>query len=189
MMKGKREINTFINNNLIINAMRTKNFMKSMFALMVAALFTVLSSNVFAQPGPRPNGPMRDSARFERGIPNLTADQKTKIEALRVKHIKEVTPLKNELAEKKAHLTTLESAEKPDKDAINKTIDEISALHGKIMKLSVNHRLDVASNLTDEQKVFFNSHRGGHMGMGDGMGKGMKRGMRGDCPNCPNKNK
>ncbi len=152
---------------------------------MVSVLITAVSSNTYAQRGPRPTDSKRDSAKFERGIPNLTADQKTKIESLKVKHIKEITPIKNELAEKKAHLTTLESVEKPDKDAINKTIDEISTLQGKLMKMKVSHRLDVSSFLTDEQKVFFNSHR--EMGEKGHMGKGMRKGMGGDCPNCPNK--
>ena len=172
--------------------MKSNYLTKNLLALMILALTIMLGSNLFAQQrGSRPNDSNRDSAKFERGIPNLTADQKTKIESLKAKHFKEVTPIKNELAEKRAHLTTLESAEKPDKDAINKTIDEMTLLQAKIMKLSVNHRIEVASLLTDEQKIAFNSHRGNHMGMGNGMGdekgKGMKKGMHGNCPNCPNK--
>ncbi|NOU17131.1 MAG: Spy/CpxP family protein refolding chaperone [Bacteroidales bacterium] len=138
---------------------------KSLLVLLVSVLITSFSLNSYAQRGPRE---FRDSARIDHRIPNLTADQKTKIETLRTKHLKEVTPLRNELDEKRAHLKTLESMEKVDRDAINKTIDEITTLQGKIVKMKVNHRLDVASLLTDEQKVFFNSHRemrgkGGHM--------------------------
>lgn len=129
---------------------------KSLLVLLVSVLITSFSLNSYAQRGPRE---FRDSARIDHKIPNLTAEQKTKIEGLRVKHQKEVIPLKNELEEKRAHLKTLESMEKVDRDAINKTIDEITALQGKIMKMKVNHRLDVAALLTDEQKVFFNSHR------------------------------
>jgi len=163
---------------------------KSLLVLMVSALIATSINNAFAQRGDRP---MRDSARIEREIPNLTAEQKTKIQALRVVHQKEVTPLKNELAEKKAHLKTLESAEKTDKDAINKTIDEISSLQAKIMKSNASHRIEVASNLTDEQKVFFNAHRekrgdgqrgkGMGTGRGDGMGNGMGKGHKGNNPN------
>ncbi len=165
----------------------------SLLVLTVSALIATSFNNAYAQRG---NRPMRDSARFERGIPNLTAEQKTKIQVLRVKHQKEVTPLRNELAEKKAHLRTLNSVEKPDINAINKTIDEMSVLQTKIMKSNASHRLEIASNLTDEQKVFFNSHQGkmkngkrGH-GMGNGRGNGMGNGNRGNnCPNanCPNK--
>ena len=168
--------------------MRRVVLTKGLLMLMVSVLITSLSFNTYVQRGPRA---FRDSARFECRIPNLTAEQKTKIESLRVKHFKEVTPIKNELIEKRAHLNTLESAETVNKDAITKTIDEISALQAKLMKLKVNHRLDVASNLTDEQKVYFNAHQGmggrGQMGMGQGMRKGMRRGMGdGMGPNCPN---
>lgn len=168
---------------------------KSLLVLMVSALIATSFSNAYAQRG---NRPMRDSARFERGIPNLTAEQKTKIQTLRVKHQKEAIPLRNELAEKKAHLRTLQSVDKPDMNAINKTIDEISALQTKIMKSKASHRIEVASNLTDEQKVFFNSHqgkmekgkRGNGMGMGYGRGNGMGKENRGNCcpkTNCPNR--
>ncbi len=178
--------------------MKTKFFKISMLVLMVAALIATFTSNSFAQRyESRSNDLLMDSLKHEIGIPNLTADQKTKMENLRVNHLKEITPLRNEMTEKKAHLKTLESAEKPDKAAINKTIDEISVLHGKIMKASVNHRLEVASILTDEQKVFFNAHQGKMKksfkdhgmgnGRGDGMSKGMRKGMNSDCPNCPNK--
>jgi Spy/CpxP family protein refolding chaperone len=147
---------------------------KSLLVLLVSVLITSFSLNSYAQREPRE---FKDSARIEHKIPNLTADQKTKIETLKIKHIKEVTPLRNELDEKRAHLKTLESMEKVDRDAINKTIDEITALQGKIMKMKVNHRLDVAALLTDEQKVFFNSHREGRdrddeRGMERGKGRG-----------------
>lgn len=172
--------------------MKTKNLMRSMMMLMVVALTATFSTNTYAQRGKGSNDLLMDSIKHERGIPNLTADQKAKIEILRVKHIKEVTPLRNELAEKRAHLKTLESVEKPDKDAINKTIDEISTLQGKLMKMRANHRIEVASNLTDEQKVVFNSRQGKMKNgkRGHGMSNGMGNGNRGNnCPNsnCPNK--
>lgn len=165
--------------------MKKQTLTKSIFVLAIATL--MLSTVSYAQRGPRPNNRGLDSTKFERGIPNLTADQKTKIKNLKVKFIKEVTPLKNEIAEKRAHLKTLGSVDKPDINAINKTIDELSGLTSKMMKQSASHRIEVASLLTDEQKVFFNSHQGkakkGQKEMRQGMGA-KKRGM-GNCPNCP----
>ena len=111
-------------------------------------------------------------------IPNLTPDQQKKIYDLRVAHIKAVTPLRNQLAEKYAHLKTLESAEKPDLNAINKTIDEIVSIKGQLMKSRAAHRADVSALLTDEQKVFFNAHQGmGNRMHQKGMGAGMHQGM------------
>jgi len=162
--------------------MKSNCVRKSLLVLMVSTLMVVITGSSFAQQEHKQHMMNRDSSKHEMGIPNLTADQKTKIDALRTKHQKEITPLRNELAEKQAHLNTLESAEKVDKDAINKTIDEIATLQGKIMKLRVNHRLEVSALLTDDQKVYFNSHHGNGMGMG----KGMKKDMKG--PNCPNPN-
>jgi Spy/CpxP family protein refolding chaperone len=164
---------------------------KGLLVLLVSVLISSFSLSTFAQRGPKN---FKDSAKFENRIPNLTAEQKTKIESLKVKQFKEVLPLKNELAEKKAHLKTLESVEKVDRDAVNKTVDEITALQGKMFKLKVNHKLDFASILTDEQKVFVSTHKGkgakGQMNMRRGNGRGMSRGMNSNCPNpnCPQMN-
>ncbi|HPD95148.1 MAG TPA: Spy/CpxP family protein refolding chaperone [Tenuifilaceae bacterium] len=166
----------------------------------IASIFTVAillaSLTASAQtPAPRAKGGngLGQCMVGECNIPNLTDEQKQKIDDLRVKHIKEVTPIKNELNEKRAHLHTLETADKPNLNEINKTIDEISALRAEIMKKNAAHRLDVASLLTDEQRVFFNSRpmgkrgmrgnrmgRGMGMGLGDGSGQEMGKGM-GPC--------
>jgi Spy/CpxP family protein refolding chaperone len=161
---------------------------KSLLVLLISVLISSFTLSSFAQRGTRN---FKDSAKFENRIPNLTAEQKTKIESLKVKQFKEVLPIKNELAEKKAHLKTLESAEKVDRDAVNKTIDEITALQGKLFKMNVNHRLDFASILTDEQKVFvsLNKAKGakGQMNKRRGIGRGMGNGMNSNCtnPSCP----
>ncbi|SDB89424.1 Spy/CpxP family protein refolding chaperone [Williamwhitmania taraxaci] len=117
-------------------------------------------------------------------IPGLTEEQKTKINDLRTAHMKEVTPVKNVLAEKNARLNTLTSADKADMTEVNKTIDEIAKLKGDLMKMRVSHQTKVKALLTDEQKVYFNAHMGGKKGMGKGMhgrngmgqGKGMHQG-------------
>ncbi len=141
--------------------------------LMVLALMTLVSLGGFAQRGQRWMD--CDNSRIRHhGIPNLTEAQQSKIDALMVKHLKEVTPLRNELLEKEARLNTLESADKPDMNAINKTIDEIAALKAQIMKKRVAHRTEVATQLTDEQKVYFNANRH-RMGKGDGFGNGKRR--------------
>jgi Spy/CpxP family protein refolding chaperone len=162
---------------------------KGLLMLLISVLISSFSLSSFAQRGPRN---FKDSARFENRIPNLTAEQKTKIESLKVKQFKEVLPLKNELAEKKAHLRTLESTEKVDRDAVNKTVDEITALQGKLFKLKVNHRLDFASLLTDEQKVFISTHHATRakgqmqMRMRNRMKEGFKNGPH--QPNCEQMN-
>lgn len=141
--------------------------------LVAIALMTMVSLGGFAQRGQRWMDCDSSRVRYHR-IPNLTEAQQKKIDDLMVKHLKEVTPLRNELLEKEARLNTLESADKPDMNAINKTIDEIAALKAQIMKKRVAHRTEVAALLTDEQRVFFNANRH-RMGKGDGFGNGKRR--------------
>lgn len=147
--------------------------------LMVALVLT--STTAMAQ-GPRfrgGDGNAIQQGRYGYRNLNLTPEQEKKINDLRVKHIKEITPLRNELNEKQARLRTLESASKPDMAAINKTVDEISTIKAKLMKTRAAHRAEVSQQLTDDQRVLFNS-RGygkgmrGHRGnMRGGYGKGM----------------
>lgn len=92
-----------------------------------------------------------------RGIPNLTSEQKVKMEDLKVKHLKETTQLENELAEKEAHLKVLETADTFDKVAVDKTIDEIAGIQGKILRAEVYYKQDISLHLTDAQRVYFKS--------------------------------
>jgi Spy/CpxP family protein refolding chaperone len=89
------------------------------------------------------------------GIPNLTEDQKKKINELKTPLHKEILPLKNQLVEKKAHLKTLQTAEKADLKSINTTIDEMSQLQSQIMKKRAAHTQAVRALLTDEQRIAF----------------------------------
>jgi len=156
---------------------------KGITTLAVTTSLFILSGNLFAQPFgrgmrnfescPRMGMPVENSEdKLELGacnIPELTADQEAKLKEFRTKHLKEITPLKNELNEKHARLQTLESADKLDMAAIDKTIDEIAQIKAKLMKKHIAHRAEVASILTDDQKVFFNAHgRGNRGGMGNG---------------------
>ncbi|KAF5076585.1 Heavy-metal resistance [anaerobic digester metagenome] len=159
--------------------------------LLVAlvALLTIGTSNGFAQRGMGRGmgegyGPNQTEgkASYCHKIPNLTEEQKTQIEALRVKHMKSTTDLKNQMNEKRARLRTLESAENPNLGDINKTIDEITAIKATLMKNKAAHRAEISKLLTEEQRVYFNSsprgkgngegrgHRGNRNGKGGGRG-------------------
>ena len=149
---------------------------KSLVVVAILGLFLTFALATNAQQGQKWMSNSDQKSMSNCKIPNLTEDQQKKMDELRVKHMKEVTPLRNELNEKNAHLQTLESAEKLDMDAINKTIDDISSIKAKLMKSRIAHRAEVLSILTDEQKVFYNSHRA-HRGKGRGMRSEMGNGM------------
>lgn len=143
--------------------MKTRD-LKGMIVLLLVIL---LSSTVFGQA----------SRGQYMGIPGLTGDQKTQIEKLRTAHQKDMLVLKNQIAENRAHYRTLMTADKPDMNAIDKNIDEYASLRASMMKKQAAHRQDIRKLLTDEQRLAFDSRKGGK---GRGMGMGM-----GQCPNCP----
>jgi Spy/CpxP family protein refolding chaperone len=151
---------------------------KFLTTIALLASLTFMAGSALAQRG-QGKGMMNNAdhkAGYCQSIPDLTPDQQAKMETLRTKHIKEVTPLRNELAEKKARLRTLQSADKPDLNSINKVIDEMSAIRANMQKKGAAHRAEISSLLTDDQRVHFNakfSKRMGNKGNGQ-MGKGCK---------------
>ncbi|NWJ49748.1 MAG: Spy/CpxP family protein refolding chaperone [Bacteroidetes bacterium] len=91
-------------------------------------------------------------------IPGLTQEQQTKMKNLRGEHMKAIQLLRAQHAEKAAHLKTLTLADKADVKAINKTIDEMMALKGEILKQGVSFKLAVKDILTPEQLREFQGH-------------------------------
>ena len=145
--------------------------------LLVVAMLG-LTSNVVAQGYGRGYGRMNGagSGYYCNNIPDITAEQQTKLDALRTAHWKSVQNSRNLLAEKAARLRTLRTSDNVDMDAINKTIDEMSAIRSSMQKSREKHLQDVRNVLTDEQRVYFDnfqSRRG--QGFGRGQGKGNAR--------------
>ena len=104
----------------------------------------------------------------QRGIPNMTEDQKEKVKKLRTTLLKENSPVENELKEKEAKLNTLSSAETVDKKAMEKVIKEIGELKTKLMLAREFHKQDVRAILTEEQRVFFDRKDNHKKGMRHG---------------------
>ena len=122
------------------------------------------------------------------GIKDLTPEQEKQMEALHQKLMKEVLPLKNQIAEKKAHLKTVSTGDNVDLVTVNKTIDELYALKSEIEKKKQAFKQDVRKLLNDEQKLMFDLHnakgdgmgcKGKAQGKGCGQGGSMGQGMPG----------
>ena len=132
--------------------------MKKLKILLLSVLVILTSNFAFSQkqanqkPGPNKN------FGIENRIPNLSDEQKEQIKNERTQFMSDVLPIKNQLKEKQAHLNTLQTAKETDINAINKTIDEISALRTDIMKRRALFRQKVRANLNDEQRVYFDTH-------------------------------
>jgi Spy/CpxP family protein refolding chaperone len=151
------------------------------------SLLLLASTTIFAQRG---RGYMQGqrgpgSAQAECRIPDLTEDQQEQINTLRTEHWNEMDEFRTDMRILRAEMKDLTSGSDYDVKAADKKIEEISEMKEKMMKAQLNHRDEVRSLLTDEQKVFFDKH---HPGKGNGFGKGHgPRGHRGqgryDCPN------
>jgi Spy/CpxP family protein refolding chaperone len=147
--------------------------MKKFFLFTVA---TLLSVGLFAQSDEKQNTPRRKEVKHtvvtthgpmmlqgsmmhqDFGVSDLTDEQRKSMKELRLAMDKEVRKNTNLLREKKAHLTTLQDEDKPDQKAIHKTIDEITALQGQIMKVRADFHTKVSALLTDEQRAAFQRH-------------------------------
>lgn len=139
----------------------------------------VFSLNTFAQRGygqgyGQGNG--NDQGYFCNNIPNLTADQQTKITNFRTTHLKQMQEDRNQLALKRVHLQTMRTAENVDMNAINKIIDEIGVIQTNKQKRREQHFQDVRNILTADQKVYFDSFNRGNGNRGFGQGRGSGRG-------------
>lgn len=159
--------------------MKTRNAKN--IAMLLVVLFMASGMELLAQRGMHHNC-----------IPDLTDEQKEKIDELRIPHMKNMQELRADVKVYKAELGKLMQAEKPDMGAINSKIDEISKVKSDIMKEHAKHKQDVRALLTDEQRIYFDRKMNMHhehrncMHMKHGMqmkNKMMKqhRYMKGNC--------
>jgi len=152
---------------------------KSLFKLFITgALLTFIAIGLHAQPPCTGQGPGQGRGfrnNTEKPFLNLSDDQKEAMKTLRIDHQKKLVPLRNQMAELKAHQRTLMSEESVDMKQVDKNIDEQTALMNKIQKLQAEHRVAVKGILTDEQELM----------LAGKPGRGNRNGFGGPCGNCP----
>ncbi len=64
-------------------------------------------------------------------------------------------PLRNQIREKNARLSTLTTSENYDKDKVNALVKEIGDLRTQMMMTKVEHRQEIRSLLNEEQQINF----------------------------------
>ena len=101
-------------------------------------------------------------------IPNLTAEQSSKIQALQKAHLDEIAPLQQDLLKKKTDLRSLWLSPTPDQAKITALQKEISNLQSKLQEKGTNLRFEIRKVLTPEQQAQLSLYG---PGMGAGMGK------------------
>lgn len=137
--------------------------------LFIAILFSI-NTDILAQRGSgngNGNGSGQGSGRgngsgyISDNIPNLTANQQTKINGLRTSYSKEMQNYNSQLAEKRA----------------NGTSSEIIAIQKNMQNSREKHSHKVRNLLTADQKVYFdNMNEGKGNGQGSSKGNGNRNG-------------
>lgn len=88
---------------------------------------------------------------------NLTDEQETKIEQLRLEHQKKMIDLRTDVEKLEIELQQLKSTNNYTREDYLNKIEEIIAAKNKIELERANHQMDVYENLDAEQKEIWNS--------------------------------
>jgi Spy/CpxP family protein refolding chaperone len=113
---------------------------------------------------------------------NLTAEQVTKLNALREAHLRDIKPLQDQMYGKRGELRLLWLERTPDQKKILAVQKDLQTLREKLYEKGTTFRLESTKVLTPEQQAQaqINTYRPGR---GYGYGKGMRghggMGMRG----------
>lgn len=174
-----------------------KRFTQTSMIAMLIALFSIAA---LAQPGgggfrgPRGGdddnfGPQR-GARMAKFL-DLTDEQKTKVEDMRLNHQREMLPLRSELQGLRTELKLAETAETYNAAKAESLVKKMGELHTKMHLQRLKNHQEMRSLLTTEQRKKFDSMM---LSRGDGNGHGMRGGKGGHCRGmgqgrgCPNCN-
>gem|GEM_PF-1133155 len=154
--------------------MRTRNILP----LLVTVFFLLASASAYAQRGmgqgrqfqEKPEHGMQGMQKGMHECLELTADQIKQVEEFKFEMKKKLIPLQADLKMAKLELQEMMSGD-ASADALDKKIDEISAIKAEIQKIRIRHRLQFRDILTDEQKTKFDTMPGFRHGFGEGHGK------------------
>jgi len=133
-------------------------------SLMTAAMisFSALSANAQEKaccPSQGKAAQCQPAGEHQCPMSMLTDEQKKQIEPQKTALMKERLTLKNQIAEKKAHLRTLSMMDEPNLADINKTIDEIYAMKADMAKKKEAMTQTIRKMLTPEQRMKFDMQR------------------------------
>ena len=104
----------------------------------------------------------------------LTDEQRAKLAKVKLDYMKAKAPIKAKMKSVKVDLAILVTTDKPDMNAINKKIDELTKLKNDKIKEKYKYIAAKRKVLNDEQRVLFDmkiikkamkgKHKGGHKG-------------------------
>jgi Spy/CpxP family protein refolding chaperone len=156
----KRNIKSLKKKNLSANMKGATTMKRNLMILVGLVLALCISTGAYAFGGKGRGhggwhdgqcGKMFNMKEFKKL--NLTADQKTKLEALKEEQKKEILPLKEKMMTKGAELRALWLEDNPDADKIKAAQKEMSLLRDQMMDKMTTCKLAVIALLTPEQKA------------------------------------
>ena len=107
----------------------------------------------------------------------LTDEQRTKLAKIKLDYMKAKAPIKAKMKSVKVELAMLVTTDKPDMNAINKKIDELTKLKNDKMKEKYKYIAAKRKVLTADQQVLFDMRviKKAMYGKGKGKGRGHGR--------------
>lgn len=107
---------------------------------------------------------------------DLTADQRRKVEQIRINFLPRVAGIRQELQSRRMQLADLLFLKPLDRDKIKSVVGDISALQLKLEQDVIDHIIEENELLTPEQqkqfhRVIVNQFRGGGLGVHDVRGR------------------
>lgn len=90
-------------------------------------------------------------------LPGITPEQREKIKKARLKQVADLTPLRNQLREKKARLATILATAPFDQKMADQVADEIGKDGTSILKLRIRHDQELRNILSPDQQVIFDA--------------------------------
>ena len=146
------------------------------FTMGFMVMAALVASALWAGPGGMGKGFGPGAAVWN----ELSKDQQTQINTLRIEFMKKANAIKSQIGQKRIELAELANTPKPDEAAIQKKREEIWALRDAMVKERRALGTQVRSVLTPEQREKLGAM--GFMGGGFGMGPGGMQGPhRGRC--------
>lgn len=178
--------------------MKTKMIKKNVLpGLVLMILVGLTTGNVLAQPGrgmkKGPGFGMKhmgdpEMCRLTKML-ELTDEQQEKVKALKLDFMKENLSIKNQLNVKRAELKAMQAQERVNMSEVNGKIDEITELTGDMMKAVAELHQEIREELTEDQRLLFDSHPLPERFKGPFHGKEGMKGFDRPYPNCPFRSK
>lgn len=90
-------------------------------------------------------------------LPELSDEQKEKMKAIDLQKISEITPLRNQLMEKRTRLRSLISDQPFNEKEAFQVVDEMEKIESSILKIEIRNHQKIRAILNKEQQIIFDA--------------------------------